>query len=998
MCPRKKHSQIALSGGKPEDAWTGRLAAALRERGLNAEGPSPLFHLSLGGKQKVRKPDFAVYDGVIHVGSAKVGSRLEVESLTSAQEYSQQIPLAKELAGKEIGEVFAVTYPDRGEKNFILHILARTGIHNEIPLITDSFEELVDHITKAIAGEFAEVLVHAEPTQEEAKRLLYNGAFNLADTLTGVSQLELEDAFGGHSFFRSVLATQIDPEKTLHILKLGSAFLFVNQILFYSLLSKESQCTDNAIYPQIIPEHADSPEELQLYFERVRDQNYEPIYGINISHLFVGSKSRLACKSIVLAIQALVPKLDTTDIAGQVFQTLIPFEIRKPLGAHFTNPNAAILLANIAISNSNETILDPACGSGTLLVSSYKRKIELAKDKSAKTHQKFVEEQITGIDVMAFSGHLAAVNLALQRPLFETDHVRIGTIDSTSLRPGSIIPTTGESLPSEFKQTDLIAEFPISKVKQGSRKRTIKMGRKEAHDFRVGQVDIVIMNPPFTSWDNMDLDYRNRLRTRFSFQPTYRDMIYFKPSQQLFFLFLADLFLKEGGRIAAVLPLTTFTAKSFHQFIRFVVSKYSVEAVFVGLGRAAYSEDTSLTECLFVAKKEMPDSKRRFILIGTKKEPDSWSQIDIINLAEQIKNKSINQDAFSIRKSYLQSDLLPEKRTLSSLYLSLLEEYDIAISKLETLIEESLIPLVEFGKLTEQRQIDATECVFSGRRFFSYGPKALIVSGTKERAIRKTDRLFLDGKKGSKMILRDKVTNSTYIIPSRIIKPAIRRFSYYRSLDISTTSDFVITKITPEVETLIRSLYSKREATRIINRVRAEWSKMIARGSSGLCMMWRVDWGAVGTTLICVRSETPAFLVIKGKYFTGLTDPTQEKLLCMWFNSSFFITSLLGRARITRGSYMDLEEYAIDRCPVPDVGQLTQEQRHRINQLWERISKIEVPSLIEQLECNHPFRVELDNGLLQILGISDPERRESLATIFRRGIYTAIKALQDTMR
>jgi len=119
MCPRRKPSQVTLTGGRPEDAWTGRLAAALRDRGFNAEGPSPVFHIYLGEKQQVRKPDFAVYDGIIHIGSAKVGSRQEVESLTSAQEYSQQIPLAKELTGKELGEVFAVTYPSRGEKDFI---------------------------------------------------------------------------------------------------------------------------------------------------------------------------------------------------------------------------------------------------------------------------------------------------------------------------------------------------------------------------------------------------------------------------------------------------------------------------------------------------------------------------------------------------------------------------------------------------------------------------------------------------------------------------------------------------------------------------------------------------------------------------------------------------------------------------------------------------------------------------------------------------------------
>jgi len=993
MCPRRSRSQVTLTGERPEDTWTGRLAAALRDRGFNAEGPSPVFHRE---GQPISKPDFAVYDGVIHIGSAKLGSRQEIDSLTTAQEYSQQIPRTIELLGKALGEVFAVTYPCRGEQNFILHILARAGVHNEIPVVTDSFDELIDYVARALRGEFADVLLRAEPTQKEAKRLLYTGAFNLADTLLGVDQSELEAAFGSHSFFRSVLSAQIDAERTPHILRLGTAFLFVNQILFYSLLSKESQLSKNPIYPPIKPEHADSPKELQKYFERVRNQDYEPIYGINISHLFEGNNSRLACKSVVTAILSLAPKLDTTDLAGQVFQTLIPFEIRKPLGAHFTNPNAAMLMATIAISDPNATVLDPACGSGTLLVSSYKRKKALSPENSRELHQKFVEEQMTGIDAMAFSGHLAAVNLALQQPLLETNHVRIGTRDSTSLQPGSYVPTTEGSLPSEFRQSTL-ETINHEKLTKKLRTRVVKMGQSEARGFSIGQVDLVIMNPPFTSWDNMDSDYRNNLRTRFSFKPIYRDMIYFKPSQQLFFLFLADIFLKKGGTVAAVLPLTTLTAKSFHQLIRYLIANYTVEVIFVGLGRSAYSEDTSLTECLFVARNEAPDRNHKFTLVGTRKSPELWTAEEVANLSKQVMLESVGQDKFSVRKHFSQSELLPDKKTLSCLYLSLLDEYALAMSKLDDLAEHSSIPLIEFGQLTEQRKIEATECVFSGKQFFSYGPKALIICQTKERAIRATDRLYLDRKEGSNIILRDKVSNSTYVIPAETVMPAIRRFSYFANLDITKKSDLCIKQITPEVETLIRSLYTSREASRIIHRVRAEWATMTSRGSSRLCMMWRINWAAAGTTLICVRSSEPAFLVIKGKYFTGLSNPVHEKLLCLWFNSSAFILACLGRGRITEGTYMDLEEYALDKCPVPDIGQLTSEQCNMINELWEKVKGIEVPSLMDQVESNHPFRAELDDGILRILGVKDSEHRTSLASVFRRGVYTAIKALQDTM-
>ncbi len=161
--------------------------------------------------------------------------------------------------------------------------------------------------------------------------------------------------------------------------------------------------------------------------------------------------------------------------------------------------------------------------------------------------------------------------------------------------------------------------------------------------------------------------------------------------------------------------------------------------------------------------------------------------------------------------------------------------------------------------------------------------------------MRSTDRLFLDHKEGSNLILRDRISDSIYSIPENIVMPAIRRFSYFQNLDIAKESDVCIKVVRPEVETLIRSLYNSSDSSRIIFKLKAEWAEMITRGSSRLCMMWRIDWAAVGTTLICVRNDEPTFLVIKGKYFKGLSGPTHEKLLCLWFNSSAFILSYLGR-------------------------------------------------------------------------------------------------------
>ena len=65
------------------------------------------------------------------------------------------------------------------------------------------------------------------------------------------------------------------------------------------------------------------------------------------------------------------------DVIGKVFHGLIPEKIRKRVAAYYTTNPAATLLAKLCVKNSSDVVLDPSCGSGTLLVAPYKIKKEL---------------------------------------------------------------------------------------------------------------------------------------------------------------------------------------------------------------------------------------------------------------------------------------------------------------------------------------------------------------------------------------------------------------------------------------------------------------------------------------------------------------------------------------------------------------------------------------------------------------------------------------------
>src|SRR5436309_6225290 len=106
---------------------------------------------------------------------------------------------------------------------------------------------------------------------------------------------------------------------------------------------------------------------------------------------------------MVTLISVLEPEQFTRDLLGNMFHSMIPLEVRKPVAAYYTNPMAARLLAKLAIQSSDDAVADFACGSGTLLMAAYDRKAQLlGHSMDQETHRRFGEDELTGIDIMPF--------------------------------------------------------------------------------------------------------------------------------------------------------------------------------------------------------------------------------------------------------------------------------------------------------------------------------------------------------------------------------------------------------------------------------------------------------------------------------------------------------------------------------------------------------------------------------------------------------------------
>lgn len=991
-----------LTGKAYEDSMTSDLVGLLRNRGLSSTA-FPMFHLPTPRGAVLSKPDFEIANGGVHIGSAKLGAKNEFLAFKTAQAYSVTIPITEEFASKTLGEVFAVTYPSTKSEKYTLHILARAGRHDEVGLVLENLDDVADSIVKAVSGEYSNVLLRAEPAFDEARRILGFAAESLGATLRGVPTRDLETVFGGHGFFHNVLEAQLPREKRDQTLRLGAAFLFVNQVLFYTLLSRETQ-DERTSYQPLDFELAGKPDRIQELFDKVYEKDYEPIYGINLTQFFRSEDAKDACASVVRAIVAMAPKLDAPDLAGQIFQTLIPFDLRKPLGAHFTNPGAARLLVRLALEDADVTVLDPACGSGTLLISAYRRIRQLTKGRDlADLHRNLVEERITGIDAMAFSSHLAAVGLALQEPLKETNHVRIGRTDSTRLMPGSDITPTEEVLPTEFRQSTLEEQSnPYEGRTRAHGKGPVKLSRKEPQPFKMEQVDLLVMNPPFTSWENMTTEYRDDLRNRYT--RDFGDLIVLRPSQQLFFLLLSERFVKKGKVLSAVLPLTTFTVHAFHNWVRHFIANWTIKYVVVGLERAAFSEDTSLTECLLVARSESPPPGSKFVLIGVKKLPSDLTEDDAESIASRAEAGKDYSDELAIVKIVPQTELLPEALTLAGTSLSLQREYDEAISEWLRIQKNSMVRFLPFQQLFDQKVLSITGGIRTGEHLSYYGSKALVICRSEERMRGKSDRLVFVSQKGPNLTIRDVIGEKSYTFPRGAIHPALRRFSFTKSINVTDQSDLcVFTPVRP-LAGIMERMYGVVSAKRYMNRIKetsaeypkGRWPGRVLVSSGQVCLMRRLDLAAPNTNVLCVWSEEPILPACEGYAIRDL-DETQGKLLVMWYNSTPSILTLLSHSTLTRGTWLKLEDFAVKILSIPDLTALDDHQKQQVDRVFAAASKEEWPSLLEQLKTETKGRVMIDDFILKLAGVESESQRERISKQLRLGAVKALEALLKTM-
>jgi len=263
-------------------------------------------------------------------------------------------------------------------------------------------------------------------------------------------------------------------------------------------------------------------------------------------------------------------------------QKIIPQEMRKRFAAYYTVEQGAkpmaLILKDFLHSRGGRVILaDPFLGSGITLTSAIE---EVGVERIQK---------VWGVEPLPLPALVAYASLL---------HSMKGRRDSVTV----IVGDSFREIPRIFSST-LRSEIP--------------------------RADIVLTNPPFTRWRNLERGYREYLlltmeRLGYGKYITRRDV-----SLQTLSMFLCDYILKSSGLLVSVLPASTFYTIYGRGFKTLLRERYGVYAMVECKSRASFSEDSGFKEVILVAVKDSNERSTVFIELDDNVEEVATSPLTL---------------------------------------------------------------------------------------------------------------------------------------------------------------------------------------------------------------------------------------------------------------------------------------------------------------------------------------------------------------------------------
>lgn len=339
-----------------------------------------------------------------------------------------------------------------------------------------------------------------------------------------------------------------------------TTYLQLNKLVFYQVI--------RTIYPQKlrplrIDETEDVSEALNLFFQDVLKIDYAPVYQSDvISQIPFTSRAKERIRTLLDTINEFDFSKMESDFIGRIYEKLIPPIERKRLGQFYTPPGIVDLMVQFTVTEPDDLVLDPGCGSGSFLVRAYHKLRELNHipkildgPLNGRFHQQLLEH-LFGIDINQFPAHLTVINLAVQNPKARIEEVNVAVSDFFDIRPGQATLSGFKSITTKGKTT--LVNVPPS-------------------------FDVVLANPPYIRQELLgkkekakiksliESEYKNELFIGNPSRKTKGQIVLDKQSDIYIYFFIHGLkFLKNGRRLGFISSnkwLEVGYGRSFQRFL-----------------------------------------------------------------------------------------------------------------------------------------------------------------------------------------------------------------------------------------------------------------------------------------------------------------------------------------------------------------------------------------------------------------------------------------------
>jgi len=742
-------------------------------------------------------------------------------------------------------------------------------------------------------------------------------------------------------------------------------YLLVNQMLFYHVYAKRS-----GSIPEL--DELKNLKNLNKQFKYITDINYKAIYQIDlITRLPENQEITNSLNHIIQIFKIVKPESIEHDLIGRLFHDLLPFETRKILAAFYTNPIAAEILADLIINKSDVSVIDPACGSGTLLVSAYRRKKELSSDfEELNLHRQFVEEELTGLDLMPFAAHLTAVNLSSQSIESTTDKLKIGVMDSLSLcnklknKKIYTVQNFSRELqttlhlfsPTQRSLTDYTAVTPTGAVTAN--------GEGIGFKIRKNSFDVCIANPPFSDREKMPNSYLEVLNT----YPV-EEICGAQINLWGYFLALCDNLLRKNGILGFVIPINIFRGKATQKIRDHLLENYSIKYVIKTGKNTAFSENASFRDVLLIAekRKSKKSDRVRFVIINEDLHELNFDEAK--NIVKYIKNESFTSGKDIDVIDYDYELLIKNKDNLMPLFGLMSTHSGEVLGNFNAEIID------KFGSVL--RKIDHNE-VSEGFHASPAGlsQMAFITNNFGQNRIKRAF-LTLRNEESSYVNAEIKGLNEKiFKIDKSILKPAFRTLTDVNTFNITNKLDFIITEPFKDYEMVLAlSKFKNKERfsyEMIRKKMNDKWTYMVTAR--------RFRHNSKNTSLFVFYADKK--FVAPHTFKNIYLDSESAKINSLYLNSVMGVLNLILLKEQTTEAFTDIMESELVLFDVIDTSKIDSYVKDNLLTLYDDLKLYEFPSLTEQFENQFEGRVKLDRGILSILGFSEEEIKEILPEVY----------------